>query len=161
MKFPRRPTDTQSVIPASSQPTVHPCTSRFRAPADLESLRFFRGALAALIDRRGTCATRSGDMLLALSEAVTNAIEHGSRLGDEVEVIITWDATSALLQVVDHGSGAAPLITRGAPPAPPATALRGRGLVIIHAVADTVAAEAVGGGTRLSMVFHHPVLAAA
>lgn len=144
------------MVPLRTMNTTPTCTSLLRAPAAMESLRFFRSAIAAILERHGADAEQSFGIMLALSEAVTNAIEHGSLPGADVEVSIHWSCESATFCVTDRGSGAESLQLFGAPAPPPDSSLRGRGLVIIHRLADTVSASAVGGGTRLNMVFHHP-----
>ena len=57
-------------------------------------------------------------MLLASTEAVTNAIEHGSPLGGAVEVELTVTAERAQVRVLDQGRPGAPcpVIPDVAPP---------------------------------------------
>lgn len=128
--------------------------SAFRIPATLSSLAFVRGAVALVIDRRLMGGDGAGRMLLAASEAVSNAIEHGSPDdGGEVEVRVAITETGATLIVTDQGRpGVLPRLDLNAPtPAPEST--RGRGIVIMRNLADELRVERVGDGLRVTMDF--------
>ena len=78
-------------------------------------------------------------VLLACSEAVANAIEHGYRddpLG-EVDIVATVSPELIQVRVVDHGTWIAPEV--GGP--------RGRGLQLIHQVMDEVVFDHEDGTT--------------
>jgi anti-sigma regulatory factor (Ser/Thr protein kinase) len=89
------------------------------------------------------------DVLLALDEAVSNAIRHGSRAGDPVEVSVESDSEWVEMSVRDGGP------TRRLPrlPAepPPALETGGRGLWLILQLVDEVRLQRIGDGTRLIM----------
>ncbi len=83
--------------------------SAFRVPATLRSLTFVRCALALVLDREPWSPEDSGRLLLAASEAVSNAIEHGSPVdGGQIEVQVIVQRDGATLIVTDEGSGADP-----------------------------------------------------
>ncbi len=129
--------------------------SAFRIPATLSSLAFVRGAVALVIDRELWGGEGAGRMLLATSEAVSNAIEHGSpEDGGEVEVRIAITDAGATLVVTDQGRpGVLPRVDLNAPtPAPNST--RGRGIVIMRNLADDLRVERVGDGVRVTMDFN-------
>ena len=142
----RRENETE-VTPAT--PGVHSC---LRVPADLAVVTFVRSALAALLAREEWPADGAARMLLASSEAVTNAIEHGSPLGGAVEVELTVTIDRAEVRVVDQGRPGAPCPAIPAVP-PPSTEPRGRGLLIISRLADDVDLRSAGLGTQLSAGF--------
>jgi serine/threonine-protein kinase RsbW len=73
------------------------------------------------------------DILLALSEACANAVEH-ARAGDEYEVVVTVDRERCVVEVVDDGIGAEFPRVPSLPVA--AQAHRGRGLHMIRSVTD-------------------------
>ncbi|MCC6831698.1 MAG: ATP-binding protein [Thermoleophilia bacterium] len=129
--------------------------SAFRIPASLSSLAFVRGAVALIIDREFCGGESAGRMLLAASEAVSNAIEHGSPPdgGGEVEVRIAITDTGATLVVTDQGRpGVRPSIDVDAPTPHPAST-RGRGIVIMRNLSDDLRVEPAGAGTRVTMDF--------
>jgi anti-sigma regulatory factor (Ser/Thr protein kinase) len=88
-----------------------------------------------------------GDVLLALSEVVTNAVVHGYRneAGGEVRIEAHHSSDGLLLSVADQGRGMAP---RHDSPG------LGLGLPLVGRIAKKVDITAeVGGGTLVSMCF--------
>jgi anti-sigma regulatory factor (Ser/Thr protein kinase) len=130
-------------------PGVHSC---LRVPADLAVVTFVRSAIAAVLTREEWPADGAARMLLASTEAVTNAIEHGSPAGGAVEVELTVSSERAQVRVLDQGRPgiACPVIPDEAPPV---TSPRGRGLLIISRLADDVDVRAAGLGTQVSAGF--------
>jgi serine/threonine-protein kinase RsbW len=113
-------------------------------PRNLPDLR--RGAERAL---RGVAGDVADDMLLALDEAVGNAIRHGSRGGRPVRVTLRVDQGWIRLTVRDHGPTAElPCLPAGPPPT---LADGGRGLWLISQLADEVRLERSGRGVLLSL----------
>jgi anti-sigma regulatory factor (Ser/Thr protein kinase) len=139
--------DLERVTPVT--PGVHSC---LRVPADLAVVTFVRSALACVLAREEWPADGAARMLLASTEAVTNAIEHGSPLGGSVEVELAVTGDRAQVRVLDQGrpGRACPVIPAEAPPA---TNPRGRGLIIISRLADDVDLRAAGLGTEISAGF--------
>jgi anti-sigma regulatory factor (Ser/Thr protein kinase) len=126
--------------------------SALRVPADLQVVSFVRCAFACVLAREGWPAEGSGRVLLASTEAVTNAIEHGSPQGASVEVELTVTEERAAFTVVDEGIPGTPVPVCPADP-PPATATRGRGLLIISRLADDFDLRPSGEGTALCVGF--------
>ena len=91
-------------------------------------------------------------MLLASSEALTNAIEHGSPAGGRVDIDLDVTRDRADIRIVDQGvpGTATPRLPSGPPPA---TAERGRGLIIISRIADDFEMVSAGGGTEVHVGF--------
>jgi anti-sigma regulatory factor (Ser/Thr protein kinase) len=89
------------------------------------------------------------DVLLALDEAVSNAIRHGSRGGDPVQVSVERDGEWVEMTVRD--AGPTPRLPRLPAEAPPVLQTGGRGLWLILQLVDEVRLQRVGGGTRLTM----------
>ena len=128
--------------------------SAFRVPATLRSLTFVRCALALVLDREPWSPEDSGRLLLAASEAVSNAIEHGSPSeGGTIEIQVIVRRDGATLVGDDQGSGVEePRIdARATPPSP--TSPRGRGFPIMRSLADELTVLRVGAGTRVTMRF--------
>lgn len=80
---------------------------------------------------------------LALSEAVTNAVQHGSSVGDRAAVeIAAFQADGALVfEVRDHGTFVAPEVRATA------ESESGRGLELLTLTMDEVHISATPGGT--------------
>ena len=89
------------------------------------------------------------EVLLALDEAVSNAIRHGSRAGDPVEV--TVDSDSEWVEMSVRDGGPTPRLPRLPAEPPPALETGGRGLWLIRQLVDEVRLQRIGDGTRLIM----------
>ena len=89
------------------------------------------------------------DVLLALDEAVSNAIRHGSQAGDPVEVSVDSDSEWVEMSVRDGGP--TPRLPRLPAEPPPALQTGGRGLWLILQLVDEVRLQRIGDGTRLIM----------
>ncbi len=102
-----------------------------------EARRFVRDAAALVVDG----ADVGGDMELAVSELVTNAVEHGLAEPVTVIVAVTTDPPTVAISVrsVRTPSGIADPSTW----AGPLPAVRtGRGLAIVRSISDEVSVEA-------------------
>ena len=89
------------------------------------------------------------DVLLALDEAVSNAIRHGSRGGDPVQVSVESDGEWVEMSVRDGGP--TPRLPRLPDEPPPVLETGGRGLWLILQLVDEVRLQRIGEGTRLVM----------
>jgi anti-sigma regulatory factor (Ser/Thr protein kinase) len=87
------------------------------------------------------------EMLLALDEAATNAILHGSDGGDPIQVAVRVRDAWVEATVLDHGPAK--------PPRPGSTTDRlsggGWGLWLLRCLVDEVRLERVEGGTRVTL----------
>lgn len=128
---------------------VHSC---LRVPADLAVVSFVRSALACVLTREEWPSDGAGRVLLASSEALTNAIEHGSRDGAAVEIELTVTDERADIRVLDQGRpGSTVPVVPDTPP--PTTSLRGRGLIIISRLSDELDLSPLGAGTQVTASF--------
>lgn len=141
---------------------VHPGTAAALEPAPLEpapdgatSVEFDPSTIGAARRRVGELATaggldddRAADLVLAVGELGANSIVHGGGAG----VVRMWTTPDAVVcDVVDHGWIADPLAgTRR----PAATADRGRGLWLVHALCDLVQVRSDPHGTMVRVVMH-------
>jgi serine/threonine-protein kinase RsbW len=91
-------------------------------------------------------------VVLAVAEALANAIEHGSLPGAPVEISVEAGDATAEVQVTDHGRPGT-RAPRGIPPPPPLSSDHGRGLIIMSALADRLEIHRAGRGTRLRLRF--------
>jgi serine/threonine-protein kinase RsbW len=89
------------------------------------------------------------DVLLALDEAVSNAIRHGSRGGAPVLVSMARDGGWVEMTVRDGGP--TPRLPRLPARPPPVLEQGGRGLWLILQLVDEVRLRRVGEGTQLTL----------
>jgi anti-sigma regulatory factor (Ser/Thr protein kinase) len=92
------------------------------------------------------------DVLLALDEAVSNAIRHGSQAGEPVLVSVESDGEWVEMTVRDGGP--TPRLPRLPAEPPPALQTGGRGLWLILQLVDEVRLQRIEDGTRLTMRRH-------
>lgn len=142
--------DTDRIEPR--HPVTSDVHSSLRVPADLAVVSFVRSALACMLTRGEWPAGGSARVLLASTEALTNAIEHGSEPGATVRVDLSITPDRADILVVDEGRPDAAVPEVPTAPPPP-TATRGRGLIIISRLADDFDLRAHGEGTEVSVGF--------
>jgi anti-sigma regulatory factor (Ser/Thr protein kinase) len=106
-----------------------------------------RHAVRDFLHSLGADPRAFGDVLLALSEIVTNAVVHGYRgeEGGEVRVEAEHSDEQLVLSVADQGRGMAPRYDSPG---------LGLGLPLVGRIAERVDIIApVGGGTLVSMFF--------
>jgi serine/threonine-protein kinase RsbW len=89
------------------------------------------------------------DVLLALDEAVSNAIRHGSRAGEQV--LVTVDADGEWVEMTVRDGGPTPRLPRLPAEPPPVLQTGGRGLWLILQLVDEVRLQRIADGTRLTM----------
>ena len=92
------------------------------------------------------------DVLLALDEAVSNAIRHGSQAGEPVLVSVESDGEWVEMTVRDGGP--TPRLPRLPAEPPPVLQTGGRGLWLILQLVDEVRLQRIKDGTRLTMRRH-------
>jgi serine/threonine-protein kinase RsbW len=121
-------------------------TIRRSFPADPAAPGAARRTIREFLGALGADPVRLSDVLLAVSEVVTNCVVHGYR-GRPGQVAIEARHTGDRLElsVADEGSGMRPRIDSPG---------LGLGLPLVGRVADRVDISASrGGGTRVSMSF--------
>jgi anti-sigma regulatory factor (Ser/Thr protein kinase) len=83
------------------------------------------------------------DMVLAVSEAAGNSVEHaylGATAGDTVEVVFWTEPAAVCVEVIDHGEWRTP---RKEP------RQRGRGILVMRGLMESVHIDHGPGGTRV------------
>ena len=114
----------------------------YREPGDLPRVRAFAQQQA---ERFGLAPEQAASLTIAVSELVTNTLQHTTG-GGEVRIRVDHDWLTC--DVVDGG----PLRVFGRP-MPAADAIRGRGLAIVERVCDEVSAISGTDGTTVRMRF--------
>jgi anti-sigma regulatory factor (Ser/Thr protein kinase) len=123
-----------------------------RVPADLGSLGDGRAAVRSALLLQGWRTEAAELVVLCASEAITNAIEHASVPGAAVEIEIAARPDGARLRVRDRGRPGS-VTPACAPEPPPSTSARGRGLLIMSALADRMELRPAGAGTDVCLEF--------
>lgn len=116
-------------------------------PVDVTAPAVARQAVRATLASLGLGGTAVDDILLATSELVTNAFEHGER-PDRLEV--EYADGRLTLRVFDSGTDR-PRLKRPAP-----ASARSRGLQLVHALSDDWGHELCVGGKYVWAVFSLP-----
>ncbi len=122
-------------------------------PADTVSIGVVRAAVCQALRDQNWSDDAVRRVALATSEAVANAVEHGSTVGELVEVVFQVGDEDAQIRVLDSGRTDTQWSPPPIPTPPPHTATRGRGLSIISALAQKVEFRAAGRGTELRLDF--------
>ncbi|GBE65412.1 hypothetical protein MFM001_18740 [Mycobacterium sp. MFM001] len=134
-----------SHVAARSFATVIPAEVAHIAGARRRLRRWLSGVVAD--------PPREADILLATGEAVTNAIEHGSRddraATVSVEAFVRGDSVAVTVSDAGRWSGDSSASLR--------SLQRGRGLMLINGLADHVETARTAAGTRISLRFDHAV----
>lgn len=89
---------------------------------------------------------RLGDVLLAASELVTNAVVHGDR-GVAPHLTLRAERRGSLTRVVVEHAGVAAIGEVGEPPSP--ERFTGRGLSIVASLATRMGVDTTGGSVRV------------
>ena len=115
--------------------------------ADLNRLKEARDFAEAAAAEFGLDADARYEVKLALSEAVTNAIQHGSTSAeDSIRILISEESRTLVFEVFDTGRFAPRVTRRGAMPE------SGRGLEFMRLMMDEVDLRPGEHGTRLRLV---------
>jgi serine/threonine-protein kinase RsbW len=116
-------------------------------PADYGRLPEVRRFAADAATAFGLGRTEAHDVTMALSEAVANAVEHGSpSAGDEIEIQALAEADALVLYVRDRGRFVPRVAPRGELPE------RGRGLRFMTELMDEVDVRPGSAGTVVRLV---------
>ena len=139
-------TPERPVGPARAGSTVR----SFDVSPDFDALAPLRRGLAAELP---TAIQPDGlDLfLVAVTEAVTNAIEAHQRHRMTEPVVVTVDPTERKVAVEDRAGGIDPAALEPVP-VPPSSG-RGRGLVIMRGICPEMAVERTQDGTRIVLPF--------
>jgi anti-sigma regulatory factor (Ser/Thr protein kinase) len=114
--------------------------------ADLNRLKEARDFADGAADEFGFDADARYEVKLAVSEAVTNAIEHGSRSPeDPIRILATEEAGALVFEVLDTGTFVPRVVRRGEIPE------SGRGLEFMRLLMDEVDLRPGRRGTRLRL----------
>ena len=107
-----------------------------RLPVDVKSVPLVRGLLRQTLEHLDVSSNGVDEILLALSEACANVIQHSGE-HDEYQVDVAIDDQLCRISVLDHGEGFDPTAT----PTPITPLDGGRGLILMRALVDRLQFE--------------------
>jgi anti-sigma regulatory factor (Ser/Thr protein kinase) len=116
-------------------------------PPTSSSLPDLRRSVAGILDELDESVV--ADVLLALDEAVSNAVRHGSRAGEPV--VVTVESDGEWVEMTVRDGGPTPRLPRLPAEPPPVLQTGGRGLWLILQLVDEVRLQRIEDGTRLTM----------
>jgi anti-sigma regulatory factor (Ser/Thr protein kinase) len=136
--------DITAVIDAPLSPVPEECS---RAAFDRHSLGVVRRWAAEMASGAGLSGEQVDDLMVGVSEAMTNSIRHAGGSGE----LLVWQAGAEVLcEVRDGGHVTDPLAGRVAPSV---HQLDGRGLWIMNRVCDLVQIRDIEGGQAVRLHF--------
>lgn len=127
-------------------------TARVGVPASPPATRLLVEWVASGLELAGWPRAARSDVVLAVDEAVQNAVEHGSEPEAPVVVELDADHARARVTVRDLGRRGCPTPV-GVPVAPSPHSIRGRGRVIMVALADDARWHDCDDGTEVALRF--------
>jgi len=107
-----------------------------RLPVDAQSVPLVRGLLRQALEHFGVAAPGIDDILLALTEACANVVQHAGD-HDEYQVDVSIDDEVCRITVIDDGEGFDPTAIADERPRSPLEG--GRGLLLMRALVDRLA----------------------
>jgi serine/threonine-protein kinase RsbW len=121
-----------------------------RVPADAEQLAEMRHALSRWAAGIGMPARQREEVVLASYEAMANSVEHAYE--DEQDGVVDLHAAhtpdgTVVVTVTDHGRWKTPA---------PSNGIRGRGILLMRALADDTTIARVDTGTTVTMTWSMP-----
>lgn len=129
-----------------------PLGAVYRLPGEAPSVPLIRNYVGAVAREIGFSEAGVRDILIAVSEAATNALKHGSPQGDrdEIGVRCHLEADRLVIEVMDRGNGFDPLSV----PVPIAEQMRegGMGVFFMRTLMDEVSFDCGSGGTTVRLV---------
>jgi serine/threonine-protein kinase RsbW len=123
-------------------------------PADIESMAQVETLIDSVCSKLGVNEDFYGNVLIAVTEAVTNAIDHGSNKNKslDVRVFVGDESKEFCFNIKDEGRGFD--YSNLADPTAPDNILKenGRGIFLMRNLADEVVFE--DGGTSVNIYFN-------
>ncbi|MBM3430997.1 MAG: ATP-binding protein [Bacteroidetes bacterium] len=124
---------------------------KIHLPTDYNSLVDVEALVGSVCEKLGVVEDAYGNVLIAVTEAVNNAIEHGNEMNKDlsVEVSVGDDDSSFCFNVMDQGNGFD--YTNLPDPTSPENLLKenGRGIFLMKNLADEVEFDAPGNSVNM------------
>lgn len=141
----------------SSHPPKSPYQQQFILPSNFQGIAEIEKIVQSICEKFDLPEDIFGNMLIALTEATNNAIYHGNKSQPDKKVILhfLYQNHELIFTITDEGNG---FDYQNLPdPTLPEniTKIGGRGIFIIHQLADKVIFK--NNGKSIEMHFHIPV----
>lgn len=124
---------------------------KVKLPTDYNSLVDVEALVSNVCEKLGVVEDAYGNVLIAVTEAVNNAIEHGNAMNKDllVSVFVGDDDSSFCFNVMDEGKGFD--YTNLPDPTSPENILKenGRGIFLMKNLADEVLFDAPGNSVNM------------
>jgi serine/threonine-protein kinase RsbW len=125
---------------------------RVRIPVRPDAVVRARAAVQEAAAAAGVTRDRTDDLLVAVSEACTNAMEAQQRVGTSSPIEVTWTVEGSVfeVQISDHGQGFEPTSLPARPPITDPRHLdveRGWGIQLMRQLVDELVFDVTGDGT--------------
>lgn len=123
-------------------------------PSKLESINLVEKVVDEISERESISSDLYGKILVAVVEAVNNAVSHGNKFEDSKQVKVDFNCQSKLLRVVveDQGSGFNPDIIPDPTRPENLENISGRGIFIMKSYADQI--EFNKNATQVTLSFN-------
>ena len=121
-------------------------------PAEIAAVSSLRERLSAALVRLGWGQEAIGRVAIAATEALANAIEHGSTTAGRICLSYRASTEFAWVRVVDEGRPDA-AVPSDAPTAPPLESEGGRGRLLMQALSEAYLTRPAGSGTEVVLEF--------
>lgn len=121
-----------------------------RIPADIRYISLVRRGVRNLAESAGFAREEVADVEVAVSEAVTNSVEHGSPERDTAMVVVKCRTSGDCLEVEIEDQSKAECL----PPCPNGCDLKsehGRGVLMMHKLMDECEGSRIEGGMKVRM----------
>lgn len=146
--------------PPTREPEMNTGEAQLALRADRSTVALAREVITAELGRRGWSKTDAVPVTIAVTEAVANAVEHGSAPHALIFVAFRISSNSAEVQVRDGGPACGGKRDWRRPARmPPPMAPRGRGRAMMRTLADRTTVRRHGDGTLVTLVFRRASMA--
>lgn len=122
-----------------------------RIRSNMKNLRIIENAVDEITNTLGVTQDNYGKILVAILEAVNNAITHGNKSDDEkyVDVSITVEKNEMVVTVTDEGSGFNPSDIPDPTRPENIEELSGRGVFLMTKLADSIFFNETGNSVTM------------
>ena len=116
-----------------------------------DSLAAVRNFVAELAERCGFDQHLIYDIKVAVGEAIANAVEHGSPLGEanRVKIVCEFSEGTLRIKIIDQG-----IFRRAIPSPEESISYRGHGILLMLALMDKVTIDESSQGTTVCLAKH-------
>ncbi|MCB0400794.1 MAG: ATP-binding protein [Flavobacteriales bacterium] len=133
-------------------------SQKLELTSELESLAQIESFVDDLCEHYAVSEDEYGNILIAITEAVNNAITHGNQMNPEKKVVLNVDGDSKGMEFIVEDEGPGFDVNTVPDPTLPENLekIRGRGIFLMRNLADEVLFE--NNGTKIKLIFSIPAI---